>query len=52
VQHAGGMLLPPVQKLVASSIFAQRAKMQTNLASSSKSRHPFAEGCRFLLLHY
>ena len=29
VQHAGGMLLPPVQKLVTSSIFATPgAKMQ------------------------
>jgi len=26
MQHAGGMLLPPVQKLVASSIFAKWQK--------------------------
>jgi hypothetical protein len=28
MQHAGGMLLPPVQKLVATIIFAHRAKKQ------------------------
>ena len=28
MQHAGGMLLPPVQKLVATLIFSQREKMQ------------------------
>ena len=28
MQHAGGMLLPPVQTLVATIIFALRAKMQ------------------------
>jgi len=31
------MLLPPVQTLVASLIFAHGAKMQTNLASSSQN---------------
>jgi len=28
MQLSGGQLLPPVQKLVATFIFAQRAKMQ------------------------
>jgi len=28
MQQSGGLLLPPVQKLVATIIFAQGAKMQ------------------------
>jgi hypothetical protein len=30
MQYAGGILLTPVQTLVATLIFAQGAKMQTN----------------------
>ena len=29
-QHAGGMLLTPVQTLVSSSVSARRAEMQTS----------------------
>jgi len=35
-QHAGGMLLPPVQKLVATFIFRLKRKMQTSLVTRSK----------------
>ena len=36
-QHAGGMLLPPVQKLVASFILPQRAKCKSSPVSSFPS---------------
>ena len=40
-QHPGGVLLPPVQTLVATIIFALRAKMQTNRPRvTPRSGHP------------
>ena len=40
-QYAGGILLPPVQKLVATSIFAPcGAKMQTSPVSGGEARKP------------
>lgn len=36
-QYAGGVLQPPVQKLVAAYIFVRRAKMQTNPSCSAKN---------------
>jgi hypothetical protein len=43
MQHAGGMLLPPVQTLVATIIFAHRAKMQieSTIPSAVILLHPF-----------
>ena len=43
-QYAGGILLPPVQTLVATFIFAHsRAKMQTSLATRTiKAERAFA----------
>ena len=50
MQHAGGMLLPPVQKLVATSIFRHRQKMQTSPVTSTKKQDtPVGVSC-FLVL--
>jgi hypothetical protein len=38
-QHPGGVLMLPVQKLVAS-FFSPLAKRQTNLLGSTKKHHP------------
>jgi len=37
MQKSGGLLLPPVQKLVATLISAQWAEMQTNLDTRTGS---------------
>ena len=41
MQHAGGMLLPPVQKLVATFIFALWAKMQIESLISFPHTAPY-----------
>jgi hypothetical protein len=50
MQHAGGMLLPPVQTLVATFIFAQRAKMHIeSLILCQKTPNHIPVVGRFLL---
>ncbi|MBQ3491470.1 MAG: hypothetical protein IJA74_02850 [Oscillospiraceae bacterium] len=48
MQYAGGILLTPVQTLVATLIFAQRAKMQTNLTLSANKKAPLLSGAFYL----
>jgi hypothetical protein len=47
MQYASGILLPPVQKLVATFISAHRAEMQTNPSSEQTSSMP--KGVLFLI---
>jgi len=48
MQYAGGILLTPVQTLVTTLFFAQRAKMQTNLTLSAKKKAPLLSGAFYL----